>query len=127
VSAVLDTNVIVSALFSSDGKPFSILDMAFKTEIALCYSRTILKEYEEVLYRPKFNFGLARILAVLDTIQCLGILVSPQPSTIYMSDETDRKFYDAAVESGAVLITGNLRHYPNEPFIISPADFLTSR
>jgi hypothetical protein len=41
-----------------------------------------------------------------------------------MPDETDRKFYDVASACGALLITGNLKHYPSEPFIISPAGFL---
>jgi putative PIN family toxin of toxin-antitoxin system len=124
VKAVLDTNVIVSALFSPDGKPFSILDMAFKKELELFYSDAMMEEYEKVLFRPKFDFGLTRILAVLDAIRCVGILVSPKSCASDMPDESDRKFYDAAVSCGAVLITGNLRHYPNEPFVVSPASFL---
>jgi len=41
-----------------------------------------------------------------------------------MTDETDRVFYDTAKASGAILITGNIRHYPAMPFIMTPADFL---
>jgi putative PIN family toxin of toxin-antitoxin system len=36
----------------------------------------------------------------------------------------NRKFFDAAKTCGAVLITGNKKHYPPEPFILSPAEFL---
>jgi predicted nucleic acid-binding protein len=41
-----------------------------------------------------------------------------------MKDETDRKFYDTAKSSSATLITGNMKHYPAEPFIMTPADFI---
>ena len=41
-----------------------------------------------------------------------------------MIDETDRIFYDTAVSSGATLITSNKKDYPNEPFILTPAEFL---
>jgi len=50
--------------------------------------------------------------------------VSTDKSDIPFNDETDRKFYDAAKGSGAYLITGNKRHYPIEPVIVTPADFL---
>jgi len=40
-------------------------------------------------------------------------------------NEDDRIFYDTAVEAEAYLITGNIRHFPKEAFIITPAQFLT--
>jgi predicted nucleic acid-binding protein len=40
-----------------------------------------------------------------------------------MQDEDDRIFYDTAKEGDAILITGNFRHYPNEPFIMKPSAF----
>jgi hypothetical protein len=41
-----------------------------------------------------------------------------------MPDETDRKFYDVAQSVNAWLITGNIRHYPPDPFVMLPAEFL---
>jgi hypothetical protein len=41
-----------------------------------------------------------------------------------MPDETDRKFYDVAKATDAILITGNTKHYPNEPFVLTPAAFV---
>jgi predicted nucleic acid-binding protein len=35
------------------------------------------------------------------------------------------KFYDVARFSDAFLITGNIRHYPKESTIVTPAEFLT--
>jgi len=43
---------------------------------------------------------------------------------ISLPDESDRIFYDTACESKAILITGNKKHYPDEEFIMTPADFL---
>jgi predicted nucleic acid-binding protein len=40
-------------------------------------------------------------------------------------DEDDRVFYDTATASEAVLVTGNIRHFPAEPFVMTPADFLS--
>jgi len=39
-------------------------------------------------------------------------------------DETDRIFYDTAKNTASILITGNIRHYPNEKFILTPTEFL---
>ncbi|MDR3270840.1 MAG: hypothetical protein LBT32_04945 [Peptococcaceae bacterium] len=41
-----------------------------------------------------------------------------------MIDEDDRVFYDAAKSVGAYLITGNIKHFPQGPFILTPLAFL---
>jgi hypothetical protein len=41
-----------------------------------------------------------------------------------MPDESDRKFYEIAKAAGAILITGNTKHYPDEPFIVTPTVFV---
>ena len=41
-----------------------------------------------------------------------------------MPDESDRKFYDAAKFCNAYLLTGNKKHYPKDPLVLSPAEFL---
>jgi hypothetical protein len=40
-----------------------------------------------------------------------------------MPDEDDRVFYDSAKLAGAYLITGNAKHYPAQPFVVTPAEF----
>jgi predicted nucleic acid-binding protein len=61
---------------------------------------------------------------ILAAIGNLGVQIAHTSSNIVLPDETDRVFYDVARASEAILITGNIRHYPNEPFIQTPADFL---
>jgi len=53
------------------------------------------------------------------------MLIEPFVSTVFMTDETDRTFYDTAKASDSILITGNIKHYPTEPFIMTPTEFLT--
>jgi predicted nucleic acid-binding protein len=60
----------------------------------------------------------------MNTIMKYGIIIQPNVSEIMLPDESDRIFYDAAKSASAYLITGNLKHYPNEPHILLPAEFL---
>jgi predicted nucleic acid-binding protein len=64
-------------------------------------------------------------MKVLKVIQEYGERIEPNQSTHEMLDEDDRIFYDTAKNAGAYLVTGNKRHYPDEAFILTPADFLS--
>jgi len=126
VRAVLDTNVIVSAGWSEEGNCARILGDALDDRILLICSESIFEEYQDVLCRPKFNFSPMKVEGILSAIHKHALFVEVIPSTIPFLDEGDRKFYDAAKSAGAYLVTGNLRHYPAEPVIKSPTDFLRS-
>ena len=42
-----------------------------------------------------------------------------------MPDEDDRVFYEVSLsQEDSFLITGNLKHYPASPRVITPADFI---
>lgn len=41
--------------------------------------------------------------------------------------EADKKFYEAAKFCGAVLVTGNVKHFPEDPSVMSAADFPDKR
>jgi predicted nucleic acid-binding protein len=77
-----------------------------------------------VLTRAKFNFNKDEIKRLINLFMESGLPVIPKTSVIPMLDESDRVFYDVAQTSRACLITGNLKHYPQGPFIMSPAAFL---
>ena len=121
---VLDTNVIVSALMSPLGNPAKIYKMFFTGILGLVYNDSILSEYEDVLHRPYLRIPAEDADMVLNAIKLNGEHVEPSPSTFPMTDEDDRTFYDTAKSSGAYLVTGNIRHYPDESFILTPAEFL---
>ena len=121
---VLDTNILVSALWSKQGNPYKIVEMIFTNDITPHFNDEIIEEYYEVLFRAKLNFPENKVLSLLHEITKKGIFVKSVISDVLLIDESDRKFYDAAKTNEALLITGNLKHYPDEPFILTPHEFL---
>ena len=123
---VLDTNVVISAFINPGGKPSQILKIALERKAGLCYNSSILSEYEDVMLRPKFSSKIdpGIIRSFIDLIRTIGFSFEPLPSSIKLLDETDKIFYDTARGSGSILISGNIKHYPKEPFILQPADFI---
>jgi len=53
--AVIDTNVLVSAMLKWDSVPGSVLALTFDGPIIPILNREIVAEYREVLSRPKFH------------------------------------------------------------------------
>ena len=124
---VLDTNVLVSALWAPEGSPARILALVLNGRLTPCYDSRIMMEYKEVLGRKKFGFSKWETEALLGCIEDFGLSVVPVPLSLSFTDEEDKKFYEAAISCGAMLVTGNLRHFPAEDaLVISPADFLAS-
>jgi len=121
---VLDTNVLVSALMSPSGNPAKIYKMFFTGDFSLVYNESILSEYDDVLHRPYLSIPDEDADKVINAIKLHGEYVESTPSTFPMTDEDDRAFYDTAKSSGAYLVTGNTRHYPNESFIQTPTEFM---
>ena len=54
--AVLDTNIIISAMLSPHGNSAKILNMVFDRKIETYYCKGIWDEYIDILSRPRFNF-----------------------------------------------------------------------
>jgi len=125
INIVLDTNVIISASLSSDGNPAKIIDLITADEnVKFYYSFEIFNEYVKVLSYSRFNFSELKKNHVLNLIVKYGISINPIISNQPFTDESDRIFYDIAKTANAYLITGNIKHYPSEPFILTPAQFL---
>ena len=53
--AVIDTNVLVSAMLKWESVPGSVLALTFDGPITPLLSKDIVAEYREVLSRPKFH------------------------------------------------------------------------
>ena len=122
---VLDTNVIISAFLTPAGKPATILQLAVQGDFDLYFNTAILVEYEQVLGRSKFadSVNKQRIERFFEIIHSIGTNIICSPGNTDLSHEADRKFYDVAKAAGAILITGNKKHYPDESFIQNPAEF----
>ena len=125
IKVVLDTNVIISASFSPSGNCARIINLLTVSEqMELFYAKPILAEYELVLSRPQLDISPKIQIELMETIKAEGKELKPVASVIPLSDESDRIFYDTAREAGAILITGNKKHYLSESFIMTPAEFL---
>ena len=84
----------------------------------------IYREYQKVLAYKKLSFEVQTQNEILNKIEKVGAIIKPAKSDIQMVDESDRIFYDTAKAGGAALVTGNVKHYPKESFIMTPAEFL---
>lgn len=127
--AVIDTNVLVSALLSSkeDTATVQVIVKVISGEIIPVYSNVITKEYREVLSRKKFGFSGDLIGYLMSAIEKYGILVDPSPSGITLPDMKDVPFYEVVLEKrvdNTYLVTGNIKHYPKEPFVVTPLELL---
>ena len=124
IKVVLDTNILVSALWTPAGNPSTIVGLLFSNKITPCFDQGILNEYRAVLSRPRLSFSSNRVDELLKAFTSRGISVTVFPSSIKFVDEADRKFYDVASYCEAYLISGNIKHFPKKPFIVTPAEFL---
>ena len=127
--AVMDTNVFVSSLLTSkdDAATVLIVEKMLAGEVVPVYSNAIMAEYRNVLARPKFKFDRAETDHLLAAVEMFGVLVEPEGSAISLPDKKDIPFYAAALatrRAGSFLVTGNIRHFPNEPFVVTPRAFV---
>lgn len=128
IYAVIDTNVWVSALVThNDTSPTErIFKLLFNGEIVALYNDEIMAEYEEVLSRKKFKFPQKDIDELLEFIKTNGIHENRTPFTEAMPDEDDRVFLEISLSrEDSFLVTGNLKHYPRLPEVVTPAEFIS--
>ena len=127
---VLDTNVVVSALLKADSLPARLLAAVLRGDLRIAFDARILTEYRDVLLRQKFGFESTRVDLVLEAVERDGIAVAALKWTLSPPDADDVKFLEvaSALEPSAVVITGNIRHFPEESRgtvrVVTPHDFL---
>lgn len=127
--AVIDTNVLVSALLNMDSHPGRVLLSVLNGETVPFMNAEIMTEYRAVLARKKFQFPADLVDVVLKRIAACCVLVSPSSEEFpEVGDPKDRCFYAVTMsgrEAGdAMLVTGNIRHFPRKPFVVTPAQFV---
>lgn len=127
IYAVIDTNVFVSAylthnLASSTSK---VVDALFRGRICPLYNEDIMAEYEEVLSRPHFDISDNERKTLFNYIRQNGVATERTPFEELFVDEDDRVFYEVALtEEDSFLVTGNLKHYPVDPRVVTPAQMV---
>lgn len=129
IFAVIDTNVIVSALITKNPQspPNMVLREVLDGKIIPLYHTEIIEEYREVLSRTKFHLKAETIQILINSITSNGIKVEPKPTGEIFVDMDDLIFYEVAMEKrddDAYIVTGNKKHYPVRDFIVTPSEML---
>ena len=125
INIVLDTNIIISSALTPQGVTAKIMNLIIDSEnTQIYYSSKVIDEYQKVLAYEKLKIDQEIQIGIVNKIQTIGILIEPVGSNIYLPHEPDRVFYDAAKTAEAILITGNMKHFPKNSFVMTPQNFL---
>ena len=117
IRAVIDTNVLVSALISPSGNEALVVLAVQQGMLRPCFSRAILQEYTAVLARPRFAFASAEIAALIAMLHARGDCFGSDNSPARSPDPADTKFLQCAdVAQANFIVTGNKRHFPGSPY-----------
>lgn len=127
IYAVIDTNVLVSAMLTHNKQSatFLVMEALFANKIIPLYNEEIINEYEDVLHRAKFGFSEVEVSQYLKSLRQAGIHSQRITSTEYFPDPKDVVFYEVALsKEDAYLVTGNKKHFPNKPIVVTPAEMV---
>ena len=126
--AVIDTNVLVSASMKPESVPGQVLELVLDGVIVPVLTKEITEEYRDVLLRPKFDFPEQIVNDILSEIGGRGIYVDAECSDVGLPDPKDTVFYEVVMEErkneDAYLVTGNVKHFPERPFIVTPRQMI---
>jgi len=128
ILAVVDTNVLVSALWTNNPMAATkrVLDLLSARAIEPLYNDEVIAEYRDVLNRPKFPFDKQEVEDLISFIMETGVDTARTAYDGEMPDEDDRVFYEISLtEEESFMVTGNLKHYPKVPHVVTPAEFLS--
>jgi uncharacterized protein len=127
---VLDSNVIVSGLGWS-GPPARILDAALDGRLVLVTSPPLLAELRRILGYPKLAKVLDGEQRLADLVEASGVVVLPIRVIAAVSDESDNRVLEAAVEGAADYIVSGDDHllglgsFQRIP-IVTPGEFIAA-
>ena len=127
IKAVIDTNVIVSAYITKnlEAATSKVWEAVLQCKLTPIFNDEILSEYSEVLHREKFGIPKHLIKWALDTIVTNGVRGERILSDEFFPDPKDVVFYEVAMsKEDAYLVTGNTKHFPKKPIVVTPAEML---
>ena len=128
MKVVVDTNVLVSALLSAGGPCARIVELMLDGFLAPCIDGRILEEYRDVLCRSELGIAPGEAESILQALSLSAETVSALPLAATLPDVDDLPSLEVAAAAGAVLVTGNLRHFPKHQRkgvpVVAPAELL---
>ena len=125
--AVFDTNVLVSAMITHNAtaSTVKVIEAIVLEKITPLYNEEIVIEYDNVLHMEKFNLLDEDVANMIGMIISNGLNVSRTESGLEFSDKRDAVFYEVALsKEGAFVVTGNTKHFPKSPIVVSPTEML---
>lgn len=127
VLAVIDTNVIVSAFLTlnPDSPTVLLVEKMFDGAFLPVVNDEIIKEYREVLMRPKFRLDTEMVTKFVEAVSSLALHLDRSIYPQELPDPKDRVFYEVSLTGDAYLVTGNKKHFPSTTMVVSPAEMLT--
>ncbi len=107
---VLDTNIIISAAISLDGKPARIFELFLNGDLVNYSSKEIIEEVTEVISRPFFGISEEYRDFIISNLKDKSIIIKPSfNEEIITEDVSDNKFINCALSAKACIISGD-RH-----------------
>lgn len=127
IYAVIDTNVLLSALITHNPQSATsrVVRILLEGGFTPLYDSEVIEEYIDVLHRSKFKILPGVSDALISYILEHGVEASRAAFPESMPDEDDRMFYEIALGmENSFLVTGNLKHYPTTPIVVTPAQMV---
>lgn len=127
IYAVVDTNVLVSALLSrhADASTVKVVEAFQERKFKLLFNREIFNEYYDVLLRPRLKLPEEKVQKLISQIGSDGIASNRLHSDEHFPDPKDVVFYEVAMsKEDAYLVTGNKKHFPKKPIVVTPAEMV---
>ena len=110
--AVIDTNVLVSAMVNPHGTPARVIAAVLAGACTPLLDDRLVDEYRSVLLRPKFRFDKRDVEALIAALVTVGEYVLVRPLAVELPDPDDLPVLEVAVSAGAdAVVTGNVRHF----------------
>jgi len=126
--AILDTNVIVSAMLKTSSVPGQVAVEALYGDIIPVLNDEIIAEYEDVLNRPKFRFDKGTVKIFLEELKKRAVYSDYGMIDDEIPDPKDVVFYAVLMkkrkEDEAYLVTGNMKHFPMRTYIVTPREMM---
>ena len=129
MKVVLDTNVLLSAVFFS-GVPYTVLDAWRQGKLTLVVSAEILDEYDRVSRRLSEKYPGVDAQRILELVKSGAELVAaPSLDEDVCKDPSDTMFFACAAASGcAIIISGDKHLHDADGYrgikVLKPRDFV---
>jgi len=111
--AVIDTNILVSALLRPAGPPGQVMAAALAGRLIPVVSDAVLAEYASVLIRPRLGLDAERVRQTLAALRNIGVCLDAAPAPpVDLPDPEDWPFIACALAAGCPVVTGNAKDFP---------------